>query len=116
MSRQFDTMNTDQLQQRLEQRSPNNSSASEGYALVNVLAPQAYDEEHIPGSINIPKGREDEFAERFDKEKEIVVYCASTDCQASPTVARRLTERGFSHVVDYQAGMSGWKDANGAVA
>ncbi len=30
---------------------------------------------HIPGSINIPQGNEDEFERRFAKDKEIIVYC-----------------------------------------
>jgi rhodanese-related sulfurtransferase len=49
--------------------------------------------------------------ERFDPGKEIIVYCASRDCDASTRVARELTNRGYHRIVDFEAGMSAWKAA-----
>ncbi|MCH8003608.1 MAG: rhodanese-like domain-containing protein, partial [Nanoarchaeota archaeon] len=67
----------------------------------------------IKTSINIPV---DEIENRSssdlpDKSKEIVVYCASTDCQASPRAGKKLEELGYTNVVDYEAGIAGWQDA-----
>jgi rhodanese-related sulfurtransferase len=99
------------LETRLESKELDNEDRKSGFALVNVLAPEAFEKERIPGSINIPKGQEDEFEKRFDARKEIVVYCASPTCDASPKVAEALSQRGFERVFDYAGGLSDWKQA-----
>ncbi|HSN71832.1 MAG TPA: rhodanese-like domain-containing protein [Steroidobacteraceae bacterium] len=103
------TVDGEELKRRYDLEKPDNEDRLEGYALVNVLGPESHAKEHIPCSINIPKGQEDEFERRFDKDKEIVVYCASFECDASPTVASRLAERGFTKVRDYEGGIGDWK-------
>jgi len=107
----FDALTKEELRERLKSEQPDNENPRSGFALVNVLGEDAFREQHIPGSINIPKGEEEEFERRFNKDKEIIVYCASPDCDASPTVARELTDRGFDSIRDYEAGMSEWKEA-----
>ncbi|MGH8538869.1 MAG: rhodanese-like domain-containing protein [Gammaproteobacteria bacterium] len=94
---------------------PDNQDAEQGYALINVLKPEAFEREHIPGSDNIPEGNEVTFKQRFSKEKEIIVYCASTDCHASDSVAEKLTKRGFTRVYDYAAGLRDWKQGGNSV-
>jgi rhodanese-related sulfurtransferase len=47
-----------------------------GAQLVEVLPPQEYEEEHLPGAINIPlKGLTPEVAAQLDRTRPIVVYC-----------------------------------------
>lgn len=113
-SRQYQTITAEALAQRMKEESPNNDDEKVGYALVNVLSSEAFDDEHIPGSINIPKGKVGTFEDRFSTDKEIIVYCASTDCDASPAVAEKLADRGFTRIVDFEAGMDGWKRVGGA--
>ena len=44
--------------------------------LVEVLPPEEYDEEHLPGAINIPLRRIDaEARERLDLQRPVIVYC-----------------------------------------
>jgi rhodanese-related sulfurtransferase len=74
-----------------------------------VLTPEEFEKEHIPGSLNIPRREEGAYQKRFEKEKEIVLYCASPTCQASASVARDLVEEGYQRVVDYPGGLSDWK-------
>lgn len=105
----FDTITREDLAQRMSRQKPDNQARLGGYALVNVLKPEAFAKERLPGSINIPQGREQDFEARFDKDKEIIVYCASFDCQASPSVARELAQRGFTAVQDYEGGIEDWK-------
>lgn len=105
------TLGTSQLATTLEAGPPDNEARSEGYALVDVLDPEAYAREHIPGSINIPKDDLRAFERRFDPEKKIVVYCASAECPASREAARGLVERGFRHVYDFEGGLRAWKEA-----
>lgn len=115
MEKAIETLGVTNLKDRLDRESPDNTDPKKGYALVNVLGEETFEKEHIPQSINIPKGREDEFEQRFSRDKEIIVYCASPECDASPTVARELVDRGFTNVRDFEGGMSEWKDADGTV-
>jgi rhodanese-related sulfurtransferase len=107
----YDTITREDLAARLERGAPNNEDRSAGFALVNVLEPEQFERERIPGSANIPRGREDAFEQRFDKDKEIIVYCASPECDASEKAARELTRRGFQRVVEYPDGLADWRDA-----
>ena len=114
-SPRFETMNQTELSRRVKNSRPQNAHPTEGLALVNVLSQGDFAKAHIPSSINIPVGSEDEFAKRYTKDKEIVVYCASSDCDASHKVAKRLADMGFRNVYDYEAGMRDWKQSGGAV-
>ena len=116
MSEEIAVITGEELAHKLDVQPPANDSRHGGYALVNVLPEDMYRKAHIPDSINIPQGREEEFERRFDREKEIIVYCASPECQASPKAARALVARGFHHVVDYADGLSEWKAAGHPVA
>lgn len=99
----MDTITREELQARRE--------AGDEFALVNVLSAEQFAEEHIPGSVNVPLDRlEDEAPEMFDLDDEIVVYCASPSCQASPKAAQKLEAMGFENVVDYEGGLSDWKE------
>lgn len=105
-----------ELLRRLNEQPPDNEDRKEGYALVNVLEPESYAREHIPNSINIPAGKEDEFERQFDKTKRIIVYCSSPDCDASDSVAKRLIDRGYNQVIHYEGGMSDWKESDNPIA
>jgi rhodanese-related sulfurtransferase len=115
MKESYTTLTRGQLETTLNAGPPENGKRDEGYALVNVLAREQYEREHIPGSINIPREQLDEFDRHFDKEKKIVVYCASEECPASNQAAQALSERGFRHVYDYEGGMSDWREAGNPV-
>jgi rhodanese-related sulfurtransferase len=44
--------------------------------LVEVLPPDEYGDEHLPGAINIPlKTLDRETAERLDRSRPVIVYC-----------------------------------------
>lgn len=78
--------------------------------LINTLGSDNFRSKHIPGSFNIPTGEIEERAGQVlpDKDQEIIVYCASRDCTASPTAAKKLVELGYSNVFDFEAGLTGW--------
>jgi len=84
----------------------------EDLVLIEVLTPAEYEREHIKGAINIPLERvASEVKERFEPDREIVVYCANSACQASPTAAEKLDEIGFEKVYDYTEGKKDRKEA-----
>jgi rhodanese-related sulfurtransferase len=88
---------------------------NQDFELINVLPKDQFQENHIPDSVNIPVGSDD-FVEKVEqkvgnKEKTIVVYCASSSCDASAKAAKTLDQAGFSDVRDYEGGMKAWKEA-----
>jgi len=113
--KRYQVIDRQALEQRMQKEEPDNEDRRAGYALVNVLGREEFEKEHIRHSINIPKDEIDEFEQRFDKDKEIIVYCASLDCPASPQTADELVERGFDKVYDYERGLSDWKHAGDPV-
>ena len=87
----------------------------EDFVLINVLAEEYFDQEHIPGSVNISVKQED-FVDKVkarlpDKSKKVVVYCASFECQASTAAAKKLADEGYKDIYDYEGGIKEWKEA-----
>ncbi len=83
----------------------------EDLILVNVLSPESYKNEHIPGSINIPlEDMEKKAEELLKKDKEIVVYCGNLKCTMSSQAAEILTKLGYKDVYDFEGGLQFWKD------
>lgn len=83
-------------------------------AVVEVLAPEAYEEFHLPDAVNVPF--DDKFSEKIesiapDRSKPVVVYCKNAQCDASPKAARKMDELGYQQVYDYEEGKMDWKDA-----
>jgi len=88
----------------------------EDFLLINVLSKASFESARIPGSRHADV-HEDDFLEkveeltRGDKSKEIVVYCTSSTCQASPSAARKLVEADYKNVSHFEGGIIGWKEA-----
>ena len=80
--------------------------------LVNTLTADAFQQTKIPGAINVPLESAD-FAARVEKEaggkdKPVVVYCASEQCDSSEKAARKLESAGFTDVSRYTGGAAAW--------
>jgi rhodanese-related sulfurtransferase len=107
----MNTMNAKQLKDHLQRQDPP--------LLLDVLPQESFRQEHIPGAANVPVKREDFLSSvegiAGNKSREVVVYCASKDCDASPTAARKLEEAGFENVTDFEGGLADWKQAGYAV-
>ncbi|MBI2344886.1 rhodanese-like domain-containing protein [Candidatus Dependentiae bacterium] len=80
--------------------------------VINVLNQETYVDCHITGSINIPLNQLLETIASWDKDKDIVVYCAQNSCNASDKALQLLQEMGFLHVFLYQGGMKDWFKKN----
>ncbi len=101
------TLTTDQVRDMTQSGSP---------AVINVLDEENFRERHIPGSQNIPVTTSN-FASRVEevagsKERPVIVYCASTTCDASSKAAKQLELSGFTQVYDYEDGIDAWANAN----
>jgi rhodanese-related sulfurtransferase len=83
--------------------------------VVNTLPEESFAATKIPGAVNIP-GTSNDFVEQVEqqaggKDRPVVVYCASAECDSSPKAAKRLEEAGFTQVFDFEAGAKGWQEA-----
>jgi rhodanese-related sulfurtransferase len=85
----------------------------EPIVLVDALAPIAYAGAHLPGAINLTPQTVDRLAARRipNRETEIVVYCAGSDCDSSVEVAQRLVELGYANVLHFSGGKQDWRAA-----
>jgi rhodanese-related sulfurtransferase len=83
------------------------------FVLVDALPPMSFAHSHLPGAINLPPPRVDaSVAKRLpDKDTEIVVYCASPDCEDSVDTARRLLALGYTNLHHYAGGKNEWREA-----
>jgi rhodanese-related sulfurtransferase len=78
--------------------------------LVNALAREGFEERRIPGSISIPAGDALRIApDVLAKDQAVVVYCSSRNCTASPTLAQKLVDLGYTEVSDFEGGLDEWE-------
>lgn len=80
--------------------------------LINVLDRDAFKKRHIRTSVNVPVDQP-QFKQMIsvitgDRNREIVLYSASFECDASANAARALEDSGFARVYDYQGGTADW--------
>jgi rhodanese-related sulfurtransferase len=101
--------------QTIDARELRESMTSDGPdrpVLVNALAREAFEETRIPGSISIPASDALRLApDVLDRDQPVVVYCSSRSCTASPTLAQKLVDIGFTAVADFEGGVEEWQRA-----
>ena len=90
-----------------------------GVTLVNTLGADAFEKTKIPGAINVPL-ESGGFAARVEqeaggKDKPVVVYCASEQCNSSEKAAQKLEAAGFTAVSRYTGGAAAWEKEAGEV-
>ena len=100
-----DTITREELQQKLER--------GDALTLVEALPPRYFAEGHLPGAINLPHDEVRRRASELlpDKEADIVLYCASTECSNSRLATDTLRRMGYRHAVEYVGGKQDWVDA-----
>lgn len=82
--------------------------------VVDVLGPESYGRQHLPGAVNVPVDGDD-FEDRVqevapDKEAPVVVYCRDPECQASPAAAHVLEDHlGYQDVRLFHGGLVAWR-------
>lgn len=78
--------------------------------IVNVLSPEYYHLGFIKGSLRIPVAELEKRSGELDRSREVIVYCASSECHASRLAAEKLDQLGF-HASAYEGGIKEWKEA-----
>jgi rhodanese-related sulfurtransferase len=82
---------------------------SDEVVIVDVRMPSDYRAGHIPGAINLPKGRWDN-ARGLSKEKLQVLYCYSQTCHLAAEAAVALLKQGY-RVQEMEGGYATWTAA-----
>jgi rhodanese-related sulfurtransferase len=85
-----------------------------GAQVWNVLTPDYFSGEMIPGSRHVPLDRLEQHLvqARVPKSARIIVYCSGApSCLQSNVSAQKLTELGYVDVADYEGGLTAWKAA-----
>ncbi|HUR15466.1 MAG TPA: rhodanese-like domain-containing protein [Mycobacteriales bacterium] len=81
--------------------------------VVDALPAAYYDQQHLPGAINLVATDVDQQAHNLlpDKGASIVTYCSNPACGNSQAVANRLTRLGYTNVRKYSDGIEDWVGA-----
>jgi rhodanese-related sulfurtransferase/CBS domain-containing protein len=77
--------------------------------LVEALPAEEFEDEHLPGALNIPlKTLDRASVAPLDPQRPVIVYCYDSECDVSPRAASQLEAIGFRRVHDYVAGKADW--------
>lgn len=95
----------EELKQRIER--------GDDFVLLETLSPVSFAGGHLPGALNLPVERVRTGAAALipDLDSDVVVYCASYQCDASSKAAALLERLGYTRVFDYHGGKADWKEA-----
>ena len=86
----------------------------EDVVIVDVRFPTDFRKAHIPGAVNLPKGKWREAA-GLSKDKLNVLYCYNPTCHLAAEAARELVAQGYP-VVEMEGGYSTWEGMSLPVA
>ena len=75
--------------------------------VADVRDQDSYDEGHIANAVHLSMVRLQEFCDKADKTKPILVYCYHGI--SSRSVAQHLVEQAFSEVYSLEGGFETWK-------
>lgn len=83
--------------------------AGEEITVVDARATEAYQQEHIPGALNIPhRIMSHDTTAHIDKNTLVVTYCDGIGCNASTKAALIMLKHGF-RVKELIGGIHWWK-------
>ena len=85
-----------------------------GVLFVDARDPQDFEEGHVKGALNLPVRHLDLYyprvKEQIPKDVEIVLYCASPECNASLYLAEELVKLKHKHIQVMLEGWDGWEE------
>jgi len=83
------------------------------FVLIDARNPVEYREAHIPGAINIPESKFDNYLNLLpaDKNALIIFYCNGVKCGKSRKSADKAIKLGYVNIQVYAEGMPVWEEA-----
>ncbi|HWO96695.1 MAG TPA: sulfurtransferase TusA family protein [Bacillus sp. (in: firmicutes)] len=91
-------INNEELERKL--------GANENIVVIDVREAAEYAFNHIPNAISLPLGELENKLNKLNKDDEIYVVCRTGN--RSDLAAQKLTENGFTNVINVIPGMSQW--------
>ena len=86
------------------------ATGNQDFVLLDVRSPDLYRRSHIPGAINLPRGKIIKSKlSGWPKNTLFIVYCAGPHCNGANKAAIRLARLGRP-VKELIGGMTGWAD------
>jgi len=78
--------------------------------IVDTASPLIFEEQHIPGAVNLPYTPTLPQPITLPRTKTLVIYCACNAEEESVDTAKKLTEYGYQNLKVLKGGWSGWLD------
>lgn len=75
--------------------------------IVDLRLPSDYRKGHVPGAVNLPKGRWDKPV-GLSKDKLNFLYCYNQQCHLASEAAEQLVKQGYP-VVEMEGGFATWE-------
>ncbi len=79
----------------------------ERITLLDVRLPSDYAQEHVPGALNLPKGKWHTL-KGLSRDRTTVIYCYNQTCRLAAEAALELAAHGFP-VIEMEGGFATWK-------
>lgn len=87
----------------------------DGIQFIDSRSPKEFAEGHIKGAVNIPFYGSENYSDvinNFNKNKVVVTYCSSADCDISTLSGDELFKMGFKKVYVFIGGYDEWTNNN----
>ena len=84
-------------------------TGEDNLVLVDVRAAEDFAKGHIPGAINLPKGRWDN-PQGLSKDKTNVVYCYTQQCHLAANACVQFAAKDYP-VMELDGGFAAWKES-----
>ena len=83
---------------------------------IDTRYPEEFTHSHIPGAVNVPQkwslDQVMDFFESIPKDRLLVIYCSSTECNNSRRLAGFLIQLEYTHVMVFVDGLEVWRAKN----
>jgi rhodanese-related sulfurtransferase len=88
------------------------SIQSKSVVVIDVNSQESFDKNHVTGAFHYGSHKAD-FEKQLPAKKDamIVAYCGGPQCGAWKKAAERACEQGYTHILHYKDGISGWVKA-----
>jgi rhodanese-related sulfurtransferase len=81
---------------------------SKDIVIVDTAAALIFEDEHVPGAVNLPYAPTLPQPITLPRNKTLVIYCACNAEEESIDTARKLTEFGYQNIKVLKGGWFGW--------
>jgi rhodanese-related sulfurtransferase len=98
-----DFMSPEELKKHIDEHSTD-------IVIIDTAAPPIWEEEHIPGAVNLTYTKNLTAPVPLPREKTLVLYCACKDHEDSSDMARQLSLLGYRKVKVLRGGWFKWLD------